>query len=72
MTIQPGPPAGGRCGAATIRYAVYFAPHRDCPWRAFGASWLGREALARATVGVAALPRGARVEIDAIAARSDR
>ncbi len=27
---------------------------------------------ARATVGVAALPRGARVEIDAIAARSDR
>ena len=45
MTIQPGPPADGRCGAATIRYAVYFAPHRDCPWRAFGASWLGRDEI---------------------------
>ena len=45
MTIQPGPPAGGRCGAATIRYAVYFAPHRDCPWRAFGAAWLGRDEI---------------------------
>ncbi len=45
MTIQPVPPASGRCGAATIRYAVYFAPHCDCPWRAFGASWLGRDEI---------------------------
>lgn len=45
MTIQPGPSANGRCGAATIRYAVYFAPHCDSPWRAFGASWLGRDEI---------------------------
>ena len=32
--------------------------------------WVGTPAPARSTVGVAALPRGARVEIDAIARRS--
>ncbi|MHB1122126.1 MAG: DUF1045 domain-containing protein [Ramlibacter sp.] len=45
MTIQPGLPASERCAAATIRHAVYFAPGRDSPWRAFGASWLGRDEI---------------------------
>jgi len=26
-----------------VRYAVYFAPDRQSPWRQFGASWLGRD-----------------------------
>ena len=27
----------------SARYAVYFAPARDSPWRRFGAHWLGRD-----------------------------
>lgn len=71
MTIQQGPPASGRCGAATIRYAVYFAPHCDSPWRAFGAAWLGRDEIEDApwpqpadgghgTADIAALTAGPR------------
>ena len=26
----------------TARYALYFAPHGECPWNEFGSSWLGR------------------------------
>jgi Protein of unknown function (DUF1045) len=36
--------------AGPCRYALYFAPATDSPWWHFGSAWLGRDALAGATV----------------------
>lgn len=60
--------AGG-CGLGDIiKVHIYLTDMADFPeLNALYAAWLGEHRPARATVAVAALPLGARVEIDVIA-----
>lgn len=48
----------------SARYAIYFAPHPDSRWWAFGSAWLGYDALTGAAV---AQPSVAGVAADAFA-----
>jgi 2-iminobutanoate/2-iminopropanoate deaminase len=60
--------AAGASLRDVVRTTIYLADLGDFPQvNAIYAGWFEQPYPARATVGVAALPRGARVEIDAIA-----
>ena len=65
--------AGARLGDA-VRLTVY-ATDLAADWgeinEAYGSYFEGHGAPARVAIGVAALPKGARVEIDAVVALSD-
>ncbi len=65
--------AAGSSPAEVVRTTIFLADLADfATVNALYGAWVGVPAPARATVGVAALPRGARVEIDAIARRRGR
>jgi 2-iminobutanoate/2-iminopropanoate deaminase len=60
--------AGGGAGEDIVKTTIYLTDLGDFPaMNAAYAEALGGHAPARATVGVAALPLGARVEIEAVA-----
>ena len=60
--------AGGAATSDIIKANIYLVDMADFPLiNAIYAEWLGSHRPARATVAVAALPLGARVEIDLIA-----
>lgn len=65
--------AAGSHRAAILRCTIYLRDMADFAAvnEAYG-SWLGEHRPARATVGVAALPKGALVEIDCIALVTNR
>lgn len=72
MTSESRSPATASCGAATIRHAVYFAPGRESPWWAFGASWLGRDDIRDAPVAQPATGARSRAELEALTAEPRR
>lgn len=72
MTSESRSPASASCGAATIRHAVYFAPGRESPWWAFGASWLGRDDIRDAPVAQPATAARSRAELEALTAEPRR
>ncbi len=60
--------AAGSSSGAILRCGIYLTDMGDfAAVNAAYGEWLGEHRPARATIGVAALPRGARVEIDCIA-----
>jgi len=61
--------AAAECSYGDVaKVTVYLADMNEFPaFNAVYAGYFGTEPPARATVGVAALPRGARVEIEAVA-----
>lgn len=62
--------AAGTAPADVVRTTIFLADLGDFALvNGLYGAWVGIPPPARATVGVAALPRGARVEIDAIARR---
>jgi len=63
--------AAAGCGPAdALRTTIYLADLGDFALvNGLYGAWVGDPAPARSTVGVAALPRGARVEIDVVARR---